>query len=143
MAWRVFRFKIIFHRFKNSLAYYNASVVAVNLKKIVGSAPGFAVPGLAGSYFPFELRFGLSLIACKRIYWLIGRLLFLQEKKVSDTVDGQRGMIGSIDPDCEVGDIVYQESILRNSVSAEKLFGTHFILKYWAKFHLNAMALIF
>jgi hypothetical protein len=31
-----------------------------------------------------------------------------QEKKLSDTVDGQRGMIGSIDPDCEVGDIVHQ-----------------------------------
>ena len=32
----------------------------------------------------------------------------LQEKKLSDTVDGQKGMIGSIDPDCEVGDIVNQ-----------------------------------
>ena len=39
---------------------------------------------------------------------VIGLFCLLQEKKLSDTVDGQKGMIGSIDPDCEVGDIVNQ-----------------------------------
>jgi hypothetical protein len=39
IAWRVFRLKIIFLWYKNSLAYYNAGVIAVNTK-IVGLAPG-------------------------------------------------------------------------------------------------------
>jgi hypothetical protein len=39
IARRVFRSKIILLRFKNSQAYYNAGLVAVN-SKIVGLAPG-------------------------------------------------------------------------------------------------------